>query len=213
MFIPPPRAEIKRMTSRIVAVVGGTASGKTTLASDLYRIGGTEKVQVIPLDAYYRCNAHLPLEERAKVNYDHPDAFEIEFLIEQLLLLQRGEAVETPTYHFATHSRSAQTRRILPQDVIIIEGILTLHFPEIRDILSYSVFVDTPDDLRFARRLSRDVRERGRTEESVITQWNDTVQPMHERFCAPTKHFASELIDGSSWADPDVVALWHRVRG
>jgi uridine kinase len=121
--------------------------------------------------------------------------------------------VETPTYHFATHSRSMQTRRVLPQDVIIIEGILTLHFPEIRNLLSYSVFVDTPDALRFARRLSRDVRERGRTEESVFTQWNDTVQPMHESFCAPTKQFASELMDGSAWTDPDVIALWHRVRG
>jgi uridine kinase len=201
------------MTSRIVAVVGGTASGKTTLASDLFRIGGADKVQVIPLDAYYRCNAHLPADERAKVNYDHPDAFEIELLIEHLMLLRSGDAVDTPTYNFATHSRASHTKRLLPQDVIIIEGILTLHFPDIRNILSYSVFVDTPDELRFSRRLSRDVRERGRTEESVITQWNETVQPMHEKFCAPTKQFASELIDGSSWTDDDVITLWQRVRG
>ena len=196
---------------KIVAVVGGTASGKTTLASDLSRIGGVDKVEVIPLDAYYRCNAHLSPDERAKVNYDHPAAFEIKLLTQHLESLRSGQAIDMPTYDFATHSRSAKTKRVHPRHLTIVEGILTLHFPEMRELFSYSIFVDTPDELRFSRRMTRDVRERGRTKESVVAQWNETVHPMHEEFCAPTQSFASEIMSGVSWNDDDVRALWSRL--
>jgi uridine kinase len=135
------------MTShKIIAVVGGTASGKTTLASDLLRIGGGERVEVIPLDAYYRCNAHLSPEDRAKVNYDHPAAFEAELLIQHLESLRAGQGIDMPTYDFATHSRSSKTKQVHPRQVTVVEGILTLCFPELRGLFSYSIFVDTPDE-------------------------------------------------------------------
>lgn len=198
--------------SKLVAVVGGTASGKTTLASDLLHVGGRNNVDVIPLDAYYRCNAHLALEDRARVNYDHPAAFEVSLLKSHLQLLSTGEDIDIPSYDFATHSRSTFTRKVEPRSVIIVEGILTLHFPELRDVFTYSIFVDTPDDLRFSRRLARDVRERGRTEESLKQQWDETVQPMHEEFCASTKLYSSEVMSGIAWTERDVAALWGRVQ-
>jgi len=193
-----------------IAVVGGTASGKTTLASDLARIGGVDRVQVIPLDAYYRCSAHMSPEDRLKVNYDHPVAFDIELLVQHLKSLGLGQAIDLPMYDFATHSRSSVTKRVHPHQVTIVEGILTLSFSELRSLFCYSVFVDTPDELRFNRRMERDIRERGRTRDSVANQWNETVQPMHEMFCAPTKRLASEVISGVSWSDDDVRALWER---
>lgn len=199
--------------SKLVAVVGGTASGKTTLASDLLHVGGRGSVDVIPLDAYYRCNAHLALEDRARVNYDHPAAFEVSLLRSHLELLEEGESIDIPAYDFATHSRSQHTRKVEPRSVIIVEGILTLHFADLRNVFTYSIFVDTPDDLRFSRRLARDVRERGRTKESVRQQWDETVQPMHEEFCASTKPYASEIMSGVAWTERDVAALWDRIQG
>jgi len=197
---------------KIVAVAGGTASGKTTLARDLYRIGGAERVQVIPLDSYYRCHEHLPMEERAAINYDHPQVFEIDLLRRHLDTLRSGEPVEVPTYEFATHSRSTTTMRVEPTDVVLVEGILALHYPQLREVYSYSVFVDTADKLRFDRRLKRDIRERGRTEDSVFLQWEQTVHPMHVQFCAPTISLASEIVSGEVWDDEIVRALWERIQ-
>jgi uridine kinase len=200
-------------TTRIIAVAGGTASGKTTLAKDLVRIGGAGRVQIIPLDAYYRCSGHLSLEERNLINYDHPDVFEIALLEQHLAAIREGEAVEVPQYDFPTHSRSKQTQRILPSEVVLVEGILALHYPALRRSYSASVFVDAPDELRYARRLSRDVRERGRTEESVHYQWKTNVQPMHIEFCTPTKSVATEVFNGTAWTDDDVRALFGRLVG
>jgi len=197
---------------KIVAVAGGTASGKTTLARDLYRIGGSEQVQVIPLDSYYRCHKHLPMEERAAINYDHPRVFESDLLRHHLDILRSGEAIEVPTYDFATHSRASETMRVEATDVVIVEGILALHYPQLREAYSYSVFVDAADKLRFDRRLKRDVRERGRTEESVYLQWEQTVHPMHVEFCAPTLSLASEVVSGEKWDDGVVQALWERMK-
>jgi len=197
--------------TRIIAVAGGTASGKTTLARDLARIGGAGKLHIIPLDAYYRCNAHLAPEARALINYDHPDAFEVGLLESHLAALTSGSAVDVPEYDFSTHSRAAKTSHVIPPEVIIIEGILALHYPGLRQAYYRSVFVDTPDELRFTRRLARDVRERGRTEDSVHRQWEDTVQPMHEQFCAPTKTHASEVFSGEGWDDTHVAALLERL--
>ena len=197
---------------RIIGVAGGTASGKTTLARDIYRIGGSDKIQVIALDSYYRCHKHLPMEQRATINYDHPDVFEFDLLRRHLDTLISGEAVEVPTYDFATHSRAQETMRIEPTDVVIVEGILALHYPQLRQVYSYSVFVDASDDLRFDRRLKRDVRERGRTEESVYLQWNQTVHPMHVQFCAPTLDLASERVSGEVWDDSVIENLWASIR-
>jgi uridine kinase len=199
------------MSGRIVGIAGGTGSGKTCIARDLSHIGGSDRVQALSLDSYYRSQDALTPEARAVVNYDHPDALEVSLLIEHLRLLQSGHSIEMPIYDFATHSRAIQTERIVPRDVVIVEGILTLYYPELRPLFGYSVFVDAPDALRLERRLRRDVRERGRTEESVLTQWSDTVQPMHEKFCMPTKHYATEVFDGSSWCDGDVTNLWGRI--
>jgi uridine kinase len=197
---------------RIISVAGGTASGKTTLARDLQRIGGQERVQVIPLDAYYRDWPGAPLEKRALNNYDHPDAFEVELLREHLRSLVGGAAVEIPVYDFALHARSsAETQTVSATDVVIVEGILAMHFPVLREVYSYSIFVDAPDHLRFERRLSRDVRERGRTEESVVAQWNETVHPMHVQFCAPTLSLASEVVSGERWDDATIERLWVRI--
>jgi uridine kinase len=197
---------------RIISVAGGTASGKTTLAHDLHRIGGEERVQIIPLDSYYRDRPHLSLEERATVNYDHPDAFEAKLLRMHLDALRNGHPVDVPVYEFATHSRSkSEVQRVSPTDVVIIEGILSLHFAELREVYSYSVFVETADDLRFQRRLKRDVRERGRTEQSVYSQWNDTVQPMHVQYCAPTRTLATEVMMGEEWSETELSLLWKRI--
>jgi uridine kinase len=196
---------------RIICVAGGTASGKTTLARELYRLGGDERVQVLPLDSYYHDRGNLPPEERETVNYDHPDALEIKLLRFHLDALRNGNSVDAPVYDFATHSRSKEAQKIAPKDVVIIEGILALHFPELREAYSYSVFVDTDDTLRFRRRMKRDVSERGRTEESVHTQWNATVQPMHIKYCAPTRELASEVMTGESWSDNELTGLWNRI--
>lgn len=196
---------------RIICVAGGTASGKTTLAHELYRLGGDARVQILPLDSYYRDRGNIPPEERETINYDHPDALEIKLLRFHLDALRNGNAVDAPVYDFATHSRSKDVQKITPTEVVIIEGILALHFPELREAYSYSVFVDTDDDLRFRRRLKRDVCERGRTEGSVHAQWKATVQPMHLQYCAPTRELASEVMTGESWSEGEVASLWSRI--
>lgn len=197
--------------TRIIALAGGTASGKTTLACDLVRIGGAQRVQIVPLDAYYRCNAHLSPDQRARCNYDHPGAFEIDLLERHLCALLAGEAVQIPKYDFSTHSRSNVTQHMAPSKIILVEGILALHFAELRKLYAASVFVDTPDELRYSRRMSRDIRERGRTEDSVSIQWNDTVHPMHIEFCQPTKAYATEIFSGQAWNDEHVLALLERL--
>jgi uridine kinase len=197
---------------RIISVAGGTASGKTTLAHDLFRIGGAQRVQVIPLDSYYHDQSNLSSEERAIGNYDHPDAFETKLLRHHLDALRNGHAVDAPIYNFALHCRDTErSQRVEPVDVVVVEGILALHYPELREVYSYSVFVDTDDHLRFQRRLTRDVTERGRTEESVHAQWTSTVHPMHVRYCAPTRDLAAEVMTGERWDESEIEALWKRI--
>lgn len=196
---------------RIICVAGGTASGKTTLARELYQLGGDDRVQVIPLDSYYHHRPETPLEERALANYDHPDAFETALLRFHLDVLRNGNAIEAPMYDFATHLRANEVQRVAPAEIVIIEGILALHFSTLREVYSYSVFVDTADDLRFERRLARDVSERGRTAESVHEQWSATVQPMHLQYCAPTRALASEVMTGERWSEREVADLWNRI--
>lgn len=196
---------------RIICVAGGTASGKTTLARELYRLGGDERVQVLPLDSYYHDRSNLTPEERAAVNYDHPDSLEIKLLRFHLDVLRNGNGIEAPVYDFSTHSRSKEVQKVAPTDVVIIEGILALHFPELRETYAYSVFVDTEDDLRLQRRLTRDVSERGRTEKSVHDQWNATVHPMHTKYCAPTRTLASEVMIGETWSEEELTGLWRRI--
>ncbi len=176
----------------IIGIAGGTASGKTTIANRLVESFLDEThVTVIRQDDYYKDQTHKTMTERVKNNYDHPDAFDTEFLVEQLSALKRGETILKPTYDYELHTRSDIVEMIAPSRVIVLEGIFVLAQKEVRDLCDIKVYCDTPDDIRFIRRLVRDVNERGRTVESVINQYLSTVKPMHDAFIEPSKKYAN----------------------
>lgn len=177
----------------IIAVVGGSGSGKTTVARAIHRALGVQ-ASFIDQDAYYHDLSHLELAERAKVNFDHPDAFDTDLLIEHLERLRRGESIEKPTYDFALHTRAAATEIIEPRTVVVVEGILLLIDPRLRELFDIKIFVDVADDVRFIRRLRRDIRDRGRTVEMVIDQYLRTVRPMHLEFVEPSKRYADVIL-------------------
>ncbi len=183
------------MTSKplIIGLAGGTGSGKTTIAQELSH-KGNDSVIVLPQDAYYHAQDDLPLEVRALTNYDEPSAFDTALLIEHLDLLLAGEAIARPVYDFNQHNRASSTIVINPHPVVIVEGILVLHDPVLRERLRLKVFVDAAPDERFIRRLERDVRERGRSAESVIGQYRRSVKPMHDLFIEPTKQHADLIV-------------------
>jgi uridine kinase len=174
----------------VLGLAGGTGSGKTTVARAVVAATGPERITVVSQDAYYRAQGELPFEARALTNYDEPSAFDSDLLLEQVDSLIRGEAVDRPVYDFALHNRSDDTVPLAPSPVILIEGILVLHEPSLRERMTLKVFVDAPPDERFIRRLERDVSERGRSAESVISQYRRTVKPMHDLFVEPTKAHA-----------------------
>ena len=178
----------------IVGVAGGTGAGKTTVARAIIEAVGLERVAVLPEDAYYREFRHLSEAERAAINWDHPDAIEVELLLDHLRRLAAGAAVQRPVYDFATYARSPETIAVEPRPVVLVEGILLYVDPRLRDLCDVKVFVDTDADLRFIRRLQRDVTERGRTVESVVTQYLTTVRPMHLAFVEPSKRFADIIV-------------------
>lgn len=183
------------MHTTIIGIAGGTASGKTTVASKVYE--ETKKmgsVAMIKIDDYYKCLDHLPIEERRKTNFDHPDAYDVSLLLKQLNDLKNGLEIEKPTYDFSINTRSKITEKVKPSNVIIVEGIMTFAIPELRDLFDIKIFVDTPDDIRFIRRLTRDIKERGRTLDSVINQYTQTVRPMHLTFVEPSKRYADIII-------------------
>ncbi len=187
--------------SLLVGIAGGSGSGKTTVARKLAATFPPDELSVVPLDAYYRDRRHQSLEERARVNYDHPEAFDEELLIAHLSALKAGEPVEQPLYDYAEHLRCAETRRIEPTPVVILEGILVLALDAVRPHLDLKLFVDTEADVRFLRRLRRDVAERGRTFESVMDQYLDTVRPMHHGFIEPTRRHADLILPGEGRYD------------
>lgn len=189
-----------------VGIAGGTGSGKTTLATRLSGVLGPVNVTVIPHDYYYRNHPELVLEQRSRLNYDEPEAFETNLLVTHLMALAEGKTIEAPTYDFSVHARSARKVVLVPKPVIIVEGILVLAIPELRDQFDLKVFVDTPADVRLARRITRDVAERGRTVDSVCTQYLTTVRPMHERHVEPSKHFA-DIIVPQGGNNPAVIDL------
>ena len=178
----------------IIGVAGGTASGKTTVSDAILERVGRQHIIYLQHDSYYRDLSYLPLEERTKLNFDHPDALETELLVSHLRQLQAGEPVEVPIYDFATYRRSAETRRIEPRRVILLEGLLIFVDKELREMMDVKLYVDTDADLRFIRRLERDIQERGRTMESVIHQYLTTVRPMHLEFVEPSKRYADIII-------------------
>ena len=181
-------------TPVVVGIAGGTGSGKTTVAQAIYDRVGKDRIEWISHDSYYRNFDGLDPEARHHINFDHPDSLESELLARHLDVLAKGSSVEVPMYDFTTHSRRTQTQRVEPRKVLIVEGILILAEPEIRKRIDIKLFVDTPADIRFVRRLVRDIRSRGRTLESVIEQYVTTVRPMHEEFVEPSKRHADLII-------------------
>ncbi len=179
----------------IIGIAGGSASGKTTIAEKIRSDFADEKsVLIIRQDDYYKDQSHMPMEERIKTNYDHPFAFDNDLLIQHIHALQNGETIDKPTYDFVHHTRSDVTETCHPCDVLILEGLFVLETKEIRDLLDIKVFVDTEADIRFIRRLLRDVQERGRTLDSVVNQYVGTVKGMHDSFVEPSKKYANIII-------------------
>jgi uridine kinase len=183
------------MTERILlGVAGGSGSGKTTVVEEILRSLQPSPVSVIHHDSYYRDLAPRPFEERAEVNFDHPDALETELLVEHLTRLRNGRGVDVPVYDFATHTRTSRIQRVEATGVIIVDGILVLAEARLRDLLDIKVFVDTDSDVRFIRRLRRDMRERGRSLESVVEQYENTVRPMHMAYVEGSRNYADIII-------------------
>ncbi len=178
----------------IIGVAGGTGSGKTTVALRVQEAAPGRTVQIIHHDSYYHDIAHLALKDRAKINYDHPNAFDTALLVEHLKMLKAGEAVDVPVYDYATHSRLPDTRRVEPADIIFVEGILVLESEPLRELMDIRLYVGVDADERFIRRLKRDTSERGRSVESVIDQYMNVVRPMHQQFVNPTKKYAHLII-------------------
>jgi uridine kinase len=178
----------------IIGICGGTGSGKTTIANRILQSVSADEVVFIQQDLYYRNLKDMPLDYRNAANFDHPDAIDNDLLINHLKKLNAGEPVELPIYDFRTHTRLADTLRIEPKPIVIVEGILIFAEPRLLEQMDIKVFVDTPDDIRFIRRLRRDIAERGRTLDSVIEQYIATVRPMHNQFVEPSKRHADVII-------------------
>jgi uridine kinase len=178
----------------VIGIAGGTGSGKTTVASAVLQQVGRNRIAFLSHDAYYRDLGHLSLEERWKINFDHPDSLESDLLVEHIQLLKQWQSVEMPVYDFTNHSRTSRSIHIEPHPVILVEGILIFYEPQLRPLFDVKIFVDTDADLRFIRRLQRDIVERGRTTESVIKQYLNTVRPMHMEFVEPSKRYADVII-------------------
>ncbi|AXE36099.1 uridine kinase [Chromobacterium phragmitis] len=181
-------------TPFIIGVAGGSGSGKTTVTNKVLETIGSDMAAVIIQDYYYRDQSHLTFEQRLGTNYDHPQAFDWPLLISHIDDLRNGRAIEMPVYDFANHTRSDQTVTVQPAPVIVIEGLFPLYDAALREMMSLKIFVDTDSDVRFIRRLKRDIAERGRTMENVIEQYLTTVRPMHNQFIEPTKRFADVIL-------------------
>jgi uridine kinase len=178
----------------IIGIAGGSGSGKTTLAELILEHIGKDKIAFLPHDAYYRDQDHLPYEERVKVNYDHPDSLETELLIRHIQDLEAGKPIELPVYDFTIHSRKHVTVTIEPRSIILVEGILIFYEKKLRKLFDVKLFVDADPDIRFIRRLTRDITERGRSVDSVINQYQTTVRPMYLEFVEATKRYADIII-------------------
>jgi len=178
----------------LIGITGGTGSGKSTVAKSIYKNFKKESIAIIMQDSYYKDQSHLTFEERTKINYDHPHAFDTPLLIEHLKTLLSGEAIDMPIYDFTVHNRKEETTKEEPKNIIIVEGILILEDERLRNLFDIKIYVDTDADIRILRRLTRDIRDRGRTLESVIDQYLTVVRPMHLQFIEPTKRYADLIV-------------------
>jgi len=186
--------ELSQSQITVVGIAGGTGSGKTTLSELILDNIGRDRMAYLPHDAYYRDRKDLPLEERAKLNYDHPDSLETELMVEHILQLKAGKPIEMPVYDFTTHSRKNATVHVEPRRLLLVEGILIFAEKTLRQLFDMKIYVDTDPDLRIIRRLTRDIEERGRTLQTVIDQYLQTVRPMHLEFVEATKRYADIIV-------------------
>lgn len=177
-----------------IAIAGGSGSGKTTIARSVVDSVGPDSVVYLQQDAYYRDQPDLTLDERTKINYDHPDSIEMDLMVRHLEALRNGQPVERPVYDFSTHLRTDETVTVVPEPAVIVEGILVLADKQLRELFDVRVYIDTEPDVRLMRRLQRDILERGRTVESVLEQYERTVRPMHYQFVEPSKRYADIII-------------------
>lgn len=200
------------MEVTVIGVAGGTGSGKSTLVKRLQEAFRSEDVATLCHDFYYKAHPELTYEERTKLNYDHPQSFDTDMLVEHIRALKSNVPIERPVYSFVDHNRTAETVPVKPSKVIIIDGILIFENKELRDMMDIKVFVDTDADLRLARRILRDVRERGRSMESVIDQYTTTVKPMHEEFVEPSKKYADVIIPEGGFNSVAVQMLIQNIR-
>ena len=178
----------------LIGITGGTGSGKSTVASEIYKSFNEDCIAMIEQDSYYKDQSHLTFEDRIKTNYDHPNAFDTSLLVEHLSMLLKKDTIEKPIYDFKEHNRRKETIRVEARDIIIVEGIMILQDIELRNLLDIKIYVDTDDDVRIIRRIIRDINERGRTIESVVKQYLNVVKPMHSQFIEPTKKYADLII-------------------
>jgi len=185
---------VNRPTPLVIGVAGGSGSGKTTIADMVLKRVGKHRIAYLPHDAYYRELTNLPPNQRAEVNFDHPDSLGSGLMRDQILALKEWKPIEMPVYDFTTHSRTTQTIHVEPRRVILVEGILIFADQFLRPLFDVKIFVDTDSDIRFIRRLQRDISERGRTTDSVINQYLKTVRPMHMEFVEPSKRYADIII-------------------
>lgn len=200
------------MDSILIGIAGGSGSGKTTLADKLVECFGSDEVSIIRHDNYYKRHDQLTYEERSKLNYDHPDAFDTDLLCEQLKQLKEWHAIEMPVYDYSQHNRSDQVIVVHPAPVLILEGILIFAEEELCRLMDIKVFVDTDADVRILRRILRDVKARGRSLDSVVTQYLTTVKPMHEQFVEPSKRRADVIIPDGGYNMVALEMLIQRVR-
>ena len=199
------------LTPTLIGLSGGSGSGKTTLAAAIHEQLGNHRSAVLSLDAYYKDLSHIPLEERAKVNFDRPDALDVQLLTQQIRQLRCGTVVEVPRYDFTMHTRCPETFTLQPKAVVLVEGILLLALDSIRSLLDLKIFVDAPADIRFIRRLVRDIQQRGRTVDSCIQQYYATTRPMHFDWVEPSKMFADVVVSSEEEIETLVTLLVERI--
>ena len=200
------------MKVTVIGVAGGTGSGKSTLVKRLQEAFADDQVVTLCHDFYYKAHPELSYEERTKLNYDHPQSFDTDMLVDHIRALKQNVAIERPVYSFVDHNRTDEKVPVKPSKVLIVDGILIFEHKELRELMDIKVFVDTDADIRLARRILRDVRERGRSMESVITQYTTTVKPMHEEFVEPSKKYADVIIPEGGFNSVAVAMLIENIR-
>jgi uridine kinase len=201
------------MQALTMGIAGGSGSGKTTIARKIIETVGDSRISFLEMDNYYNDLSHLPIEERAKNNFDHPASIDIELFIQHIKELKSGNDIKKPQYDFVTHTRRKETQTVKAHPVVFLEGILLYENSKVLDLIDIKTFVETPSDTRFIRRLMRDIKERGRTPESVVNQYYKTVRPMYKMFVAPTKECADIIIPWQDYNDVAVEMVISRIEG